>query len=163
MGFKFKVTSVFLLFAASSVHAAVTRNSLQESFDKQSRAADDLIGEPTIGLIDSGTCTKAEGDVLQPTFIRAGGYVIVQFSVSSLFRVQAWEAVMVDADSNRLKVLKGSYYKDELKAGYYSLRIPAGNSVCKDCELKLVILGQDASSLRYCAPVTVVGARQTDD
>ncbi len=113
----------------------------------------ELVGELAVPLVNSPNCDSAERG---PTFIRADGSVVVQFSLPARTEIAAWEAVLLDPQSNKSVVLKRSVQQDLLSAGEYTLKIVMSSSICPACQLKLVILSRNASAIRYCAPVSVI-------
>jgi len=153
------VVSSFLLIigAERAADAAVSRvapeprSSLQDSARKEIAA--ELIGELAVPLVNSPNCDSAERG---PALIRADGAIVVQFSLPSRTEIAAWEAVLIDPESNKSIVLKRSVQYDLLSAGQYTLKIAMSSATCSGCQLKLIILSRNASSIRYCAPVSVL-------
>jgi hypothetical protein len=148
---------VVLIGAERDAEAAVARvaleprSSLHDSAQMEIDA--ELIGELAVPLVNSPDCDSAERG---PTFVRADGAIIVQFALPSRTEIAAWEAVLIDPETNKSVVLKRSVQYDLLSAGQYTLKIAMSSATCSGCQLKLILLSRNASSIRYCAPVSVL-------
>lgn len=161
-GSRFSVLGVILslglgMGAEGSAEAAVARVAAEPVSSIHSSAKTEidaeLIGELAVPLVNSPDCDAAERG---PTFVRADGAVVVQFSLPSRTEISAWEAVLIDPETNKSIVLKRSVQYDLLSAGQYTLKIAMSSTTCSACQLKLIILSRNASSMRYCAPVSVL-------